>query len=44
MQAQLCMGECFYYGLCEPRSETETAIMIRETINYIEDAERLADN
>ena len=41
MQATL-HGECFYYGLCDPVEET--AIMIRETINYIEDAERLADN
>ena len=39
-QAQL-HGLCFYYGWCEPLSETERRI--RETINYIEDAERLAD-
>ena len=34
-------GLCFYYGWCEPRSETDRRI--RETIAYIEDAERLAD-
>ena len=32
---------CFYYGWCEPLSETERRI--RETIDYIQDAERLAD-
>ena len=34
-------GLCFYYGWCEPLSETERRI--RETIDYIQDAERLAD-
>ena len=38
-QAQL-HGLCFYYGWCEPLSETERRI--RETGAYIEDAERLA--
>ena len=39
-QAQL-HGLCFYLGWCEPMSETERRI--RETIDYIQDAERLAD-
>lgn len=34
-------GECFYIGLCEPLADTES--LIRDTIAYIEDAERLAD-
>ena len=33
-------GECFYNGLCEPLDETERRI--RQTLDYIEDAERLA--
>ena len=33
-------GDCFYLGLCEPLSETERRI--RETAEYIDDAERLA--
>ena len=33
-------GECFYYGLCDPVDETE--LLIRETIDFIRDAERLA--
>ena len=33
-------GECFYLGLCEPVEETDRRI--RETVRYIEDAERLA--
>ena len=34
-------GDCFYAGLCEPIEETERRI--RETSDYIDDAERLAD-
>ena len=34
-------GECFYVGLCEPRADIEE--LIRNTIDYIQDAERLAD-
>ena len=34
-------GECFYYGLCDPVEETE--FMVRGVIDYIQDAERLAD-
>ena len=34
-------GECFYAGLCEPIDETERRI--RETSDYIDAAERLAD-
>ena len=30
-------GECFYIGLCEPTEDTER--LIRETIDYIQDAE-----
>ena len=33
-------GECFYTGLCEPLDQTER--LIRETADYIADAERLA--
>lgn len=33
-------GECFYLGLCEPLETTERRI--RETLDYIADAERLA--
>ena len=33
-------GECFYIGLCEPTDDTEH--LIRETIDYIQDAEALA--
>ncbi len=33
-------GDCFYLGLCEPLADTERRI--RETANYIADAERLA--
>ena len=33
-------GDCFYTGLCEPIADTE--LLIRETIEYVRDAERLA--
>ena len=33
-------GECFYSGDCEPLDNTE--LLIRETAQYIADAERLA--
>ena len=33
-------GDCFYLGLCEPLEDTERRI--RETADYIADAERLA--
>ena len=33
-------GDCFYMGLCEPLEDTERRI--RQTANYIADAERLA--
>lgn len=33
-------GDCFYTGLCEPLDSVEE--LIRETIDYIRDAERLA--
>ena len=33
-------GDCFYTGLCDPIEDTE--LLIRETVAYIEDAERLA--
>lgn len=33
-------GDCFYLGLCEPADDTER--LIRETIDYIDDAEQLA--
>ena len=31
-------GSCFYYGMCGPDTERR----IRHTLDYIEDAERLA--
>ena len=34
-------GLCFYNGLCDPLDETERRI--RETADYIEDAQRLAE-
>ena len=39
----LCLlhDDCYYTGLCEPVEDTER--LIRETIDYIRDAERLAD-
>ena len=39
-QSQL-HGDCFYTGLCDPTPTTMRRI--RETIDYIEDAERLAN-
>ncbi len=36
----LLHGECFYFGLCEPTEDT--ARRIRETSDYLRDAERLA--
>ena len=33
-------GQCFYLGLCQPVNETERRI--RETVDYIRDAEALA--
>ena len=33
-------GDCFYLGFCEPTERTER--LIRETIDYIADTERLA--
>ena len=33
-------GECFYIGLCDPTEDTER--LIRDTIDYIQDAEALA--
>jgi len=33
-------GDCFYLGFCEPTERTER--LIRETADYIDDAERLA--
>ena len=33
-------GDCFYLRLCEPLADTESRI--RETADYIDDAERLA--
>ena len=33
-------GECFYHGVCEPADEVERRI--RQTADYITDAERLA--
>ena len=33
-------GECFYHGICEPAGEVERRI--RQTADYINDAERLA--
>ena len=34
-------GDCFYFGLCEPMEDTERRI--RQTLEYINDAVRLAD-
>ena len=34
-------GECFYNGLCDPLEDTERRI--RETADYIDDAQRLAE-
>ena len=34
-------SHCFYMGLCDPLEDTERRI--RETSDYIDDAERLAD-
>ena len=34
-------GKCFYLGICEPMATTERRI--RETVEYISDAEELAD-
>ena len=34
-------GDCFYTGWCEPIGDTER--LIRETADYIRDAERLAE-
>ena len=34
-------GDCFYTGLCEPLEAVER--MVRETVDYIQDARRLAD-
>ena len=39
--ARASSGECFYNGLCDPLDDTERRI--RETSDYIEDAERLAE-
>ena len=33
-------GDCFYTGWCEPVEDTER--LVRQTIDYIEDAQRLA--
>ena len=33
-------GECFYLGLCEPLDNTER--LVREAIDFIQDAERLS--
>ena len=38
--AELLHGECFYTGQCEPVEDTER--LIRQTADYIADAERLA--
>ena len=35
-------GDCFYSGMCEPLEDTER--LIRETADYIADAERLAES
>lgn len=35
-------GDCFYEGLCDPIEDAERRI--RETIDYIQDAERLASS
>ena len=37
----LLHGHCFYMGLCDPLEDTES--LIRETSDYIEDVERLAE-
>ena len=34
-------GDCFYLGMCEPLDHTEH--LIRETVDYIAEAERLAE-
>ena len=34
-------GECFYLGLCEPQEDVDR--LIRETMDYIQDAEALAE-
>jgi hypothetical protein len=34
-------GECFYLGLCDPLADTERRI--RETRDYVQDAENLAE-
>ena len=38
--AELLHGDCFQLGLCEPLDDTER--LIRQTADYIADAERLA--
>ena len=38
----LLHGECFYTGVCDPTDETER--LIRETAEFIRDAEALAQN
>ena len=40
MYAELLHGDCFQVGLCEPLDDTEH--LIRQTADYIADAERLA--
>ena len=40
MRQALLHGECFYTGHCDPIDDTEQ--LIRETIDFIRDAERLA--
>ena len=37
----LLHGDCFYFGLCDPIEDTEHRI--RQTLEYIDDAARLAD-
>ncbi len=37
----LLHGDCFYFGLCDPIEDTERRI--RQTLEYIDDAVRLAD-
>jgi hypothetical protein len=37
----LLHGDCFYFGLCDPIEDTERRI--RQTLEYIDDAARLAD-
>ena len=34
-------GECFYHGFCDP---IDTELLIRETADYIRDAQHLADS